>query len=377
MAEPVSVIVPTFNRAHLLGQSLDALLGQSRPPDEILVADDGSKDGTADVVRSYGDKVRYFHKDNSGKADTLNVALTKIAHPLVWIMDDDDLALPDALERMTGLLADKPDAVLSYGRFRRFHADPETGEPVPGPTGYWRPVDDDAFLVTTMEDFFVHPPGMLVRKSAYDVAGPFDKVRTFSEDYDMLVRLARLGPVAGSDEVVFLQRQHDGARGPEAARVSANDRMTKWVEHDQAIFLKLYDDIRLDEYLPRSHPLETERDRRRAHLQRGCVMARKKLWDHAMADFETAAAMELGPFEATEKLIIRRSLAGKYGCRELLTDHALQARIKSLKRIRPNGAAIAALFSRGLMWRIQEAAREGAYAHASHLASMAARLALP
>lgn len=377
MAEPVSVILPTFNRANLLGQSIDALLAQTRPVDEILVADDGSQDGTGDVVRRYGDKVRYFRKENGGKAHTLNVALTMISHPLVWIMDDDDLALPHALELLTRLIATKPDAVLSYGRFRRFNADPTTGEPILGPTGYWRPVDDDAFLVTTMEDFFVHPPGMLVRRSAYDITGPFDVERTFSEDYDMLLRLARIGPVVGSDEVIFLQRQHDGARGPANARVTADDRMKKWVEHDQAIFLKFFDELRLDEYLPRGHPLETDHDLRRAHLQRACVMARKKLWDHALADFNTAAAMDLGPFNATEKLIVRRSLAGKYHCTEVLTDRNLQQRIQALKRVRPNGAAIVSLFSRGLVWRINEAAHHGLYARASHFATMAARFAMP
>lgn len=377
MSEAVSVIVPTFNRAHLIGASLDALLGQTRPPDEILVADDGSSDGTSDVVAKYGGKVSYFHKPNSGKADTLNVTLDRIKYPWVWIMDDDDLAMPDALERLLGLLASKPDAMFSYGRYERFTEDPNTGVQTRGPTGYWRTVDDDAFFITTLEDFYVHQAGLLVHRDAYAQAGPFDPERTFSEDYDMLVRLARVGPCVGTDEVVFLQRQHDGARGAANARVTVDERMAKWVEHDQQIFLKVYERLDLSDYLPRGHLMQNDADRRRAHLQRACVMARKKLWNHALQDFKVAAQMTGGPFDDVEKLIIRRSLAGKYGCAELLSDPQLRAQIQALKAVGPSGPAIRSLLSRGLMWRIREAAGEGQIARASQFAGLAARLAAP
>ncbi len=63
----VTVIVPTFNRAHYLGECLDALLGQTAPPRQIIIVDDGSTDDTAAVAQAYRGRVEYLRQPNGGK----------------------------------------------------------------------------------------------------------------------------------------------------------------------------------------------------------------------------------------------------------------------------------------------------------------------
>jgi glycosyltransferase involved in cell wall biosynthesis len=115
-AMTVSVIVPTFNRAHCIGECLESLLVQTVPPLEIVVIDDGSEDGTADVLARYGDRIRYVRKENGGKPRAVNLGLSLAQGALIWIFDDDDVALPDAIERRLEVLEAKPGIGFVYGQ---------------------------------------------------------------------------------------------------------------------------------------------------------------------------------------------------------------------------------------------------------------------
>jgi glycosyltransferase involved in cell wall biosynthesis len=64
----ISAIIPTYNRAKLLGEAVESALQQTRPPDEIVAVDDGSTDNTEQVVAQYGKRLRYVRQDNAGPA---------------------------------------------------------------------------------------------------------------------------------------------------------------------------------------------------------------------------------------------------------------------------------------------------------------------
>lgn len=374
--EATTAIIPTFNRATLLKACLDAVMAQTLPPAEILVVDDGSSDDTAAIAQSFGEPVTFVWKpENSGKARSLNLALERAQHALIWVIDDDDIVEPDALEKLTWLLRDRPEAGFSYGRHLRFSED-ETGQRTLGDTGYWCTCAPDDFLTATLEDFFVHQPGMLARKALYDEVGPFDESLMRSQDYDMLVRLARAAPCIGTEDVVFLQRQHEGLRGEASRQFGAAERDAKWMAYDARIFRTLFADIELDEFLPRGHAMETKLDERRALIQRGVVYARKSLWDLAVPDFELAGESGGGPLSADEVAILRRAFASKYGCADILEDKTLIDRLRRLKLAEPGGGEILSELARGLRWRVREAAQSGAYRRAAHLAGRVVSMTL-
>lgn len=104
----ISAIVPTYNRAGYLTQAVEALRAQTRKPDEIIVWDDGSTDGTEAAARKMGKAIRYFRSENGGKSRALNAAMREARGDLIWICDDDDLALPDAAETLAGMLRSAP-----------------------------------------------------------------------------------------------------------------------------------------------------------------------------------------------------------------------------------------------------------------------------
>ncbi len=355
MSLAVSVIVPTFNRAGLLKTSIEALLSQTIAPAEVIIVDDGSSDETAGTASAFGSAVQFVHKtENRGKAHSINLAMDMIRQDAVWIVDDDDIVADDALEKLTGLLASQLNAGFAYGRHDRFQED-EAGHRESLGTGYWQDCTPDDFLTTTLEDFFVHQPGMIARRESLALAGPVNESLARSQDYDLLIRLARVSSSVSTQDIVFYQRQHEGDRGVGDDRFSAGERDAKWVSFDQEIFRKLHAEMNLDEFLPGTLSVTTDTDKRRALLQRGVIMARKKLWDMAVGDFSTAATLGADNLSDIEQDTLRRAFGSKYGCREIIEAPGLTRLIRTIGETGPAGPAILRSIARGLRWRIREA----------------------
>ena len=372
--EKTTVILPTFNRSSYLIETLDSLFAQTLQPDEIIVADDGSTDDTPQVMARLEGRVRYIRKANSGKADTLNQIIPTVQNPLIWIMDDDDLAMPNALADMSGLLNGRPEIGFSYGRYERFRVDPQTGEKIIWDCGYWREADRDGFALANLEDFFVHHPGLLVRRTSYETVGPFELRYGRTEDYEMMIRLARRFTPLKTDNVVFLQRQHDGERH---GGLAADQRTTRWMKEEAGIFETARGMLDLPEYLSaadRARPL-TPVLRRRALINRSVVMARHRLWSHALEDLAAACALVGNePLEPQERNAVRRALFSKYGCREVLTDREIKQGLRELARQGPLGRDITRTFAGSLAFFIRTRVQSGRVSEATRYAMLAVSL---
>ncbi len=372
--ETTTVIIPTYNRATYVASAIDSILAQSKPVAEIIVVDDASTDETTAIVERYGTRVCYLRKPfNSGKSASLNLAIERAAHPLIWIMDDDDLARPDAHQILCNLLTATPGTGFAYGRHERF-VDPATTQArrTLG-TGYWREVGPEDFLVATLEDFFAHQPGMLVRKSLYETVGPFATDLPRSQDYEMAIRLARSARSVGTQEVVFDQRVHDGARGPKSDRFAASSATSRWVEADQRIFRKLYENLPLRAYVPGAANELDENHRRRALIQRGVVMARKRLWQQAESDF-TSVLYTHGPISIEEREILARAFASKYGISDVVSDPLARNALAAIGRA-SRGRWLGVCLARGIRWRVREAVLQGRLGEAAAAFSLMTVLA--
>lgn len=316
---PVSVIVPTYNRGHLIGQSIDSLLEQTLQPQEIIVVVDGSTDSTMDVLSRYGKRIRVVRTENGGKSKALNLALSMVSNPYTWIFDDDDIACPDALKRLYPVLEENPGIGISYGTLDTFSGDWPSA--VGAPLTCFQSQDRCFLYLMLMQSFFIWQGAMLVRTECYRAVGAFDERFTRSQDYDMALRLLHRFSAIGVPHVIFHQRQHPGDRGPSHARLRARNAEVVWAGFHRMIANQIHEAHRLEEFVCNSGKPLDARSTITALIQRAMIMARAGVWDKACVDLADAAgrSSELSDFDlnlqelAALRGVFERSSRSRFG----------------------------------------------------------------
>jgi hypothetical protein len=185
-APAVSVIVPTFERREAVQRAVGSVLAQTFSDFELIVVDDGSTDGTGQMLEGVDDRLRYVWQENAGVAAARNRALELARAPLVAFLDSDNRWLPDHLAIVTQLLARHPGAVAA-STCPLFRIGGEDGL-------------DDARLVDLRDDLSTgaRQPGYVscvaARRATVAAVGGFDPAVPAGEDSDLLVRLGTQGP---------------------------------------------------------------------------------------------------------------------------------------------------------------------------------------
>jgi glycosyltransferase involved in cell wall biosynthesis len=225
-APRVSVVVPAYNREHYIGATLESVQAQTFDAWELVVFDDGSTDGTTEVVGTYvadDPRIRLASGPNGGVASARNrgFAETDPRSEFVIFLDSDDQWEPDALSSMVAVLDGHPDYVSVYGQARcmddegcaipgdnleeamraRLRFEGRRLVPVPG----GEPLTFSALAYHN----WVTTPGLhVVRRSVLDEVGGFDPSTDPADDWDLVVRISRHGPIAFLDQIVLHWRRH-------------------------------------------------------------------------------------------------------------------------------------------------------------------------
>ena len=209
MPKSVSVVIPTYNYGRFIADAIQSVLNQTRLPSEIIVVDDGSTDETWDVVRKFGDAVRYIRQDNAGVCAARNRGVSESTGELVSFLDADDTSEPANLERQIAKFESDEEIGMVHCAMREF--DGETGETIRvcmegGEDG----VADN--LLLWEGPVIVGPGGAItVTRKAFDHVGGFDTRMKVGEDWDFCYRVARSFKVAFVAEPLINHRNHNAA----------------------------------------------------------------------------------------------------------------------------------------------------------------------
>ncbi len=201
----VSVIIPAYNCARFIEAAVSSATNQTRKPDEVIVVDDGSTDGTDRVLKQLGPPVRVIHQANAGVAAARNTGLRAAQGDLIAFLDGDDMLTPDSIERRVTIFESSPDVGVVYGDMYVVDADGEAlggrqvRMPGPRPSGF--------VLAELAARSFILIPAM-VRRSALG-AHLFDESLDYCEDYDFWRRLAATCRFQYCGEPVAYYRIHD------------------------------------------------------------------------------------------------------------------------------------------------------------------------
>lgn len=187
----VSVILPTYNRAQLVGRALRSVLDQTYRDFELIVVDDGSSDHTAEVVRSFADpRIRYLcHDENRGAAAARNTGIGAARGEYVAFLDSDDEWLPEKLRRQIEVLQEAPPTVgVIYTDMWRISKEGKK---------YWhssRAMPEDGIVYQhVLDDQLVGicMPSVAVRRGCFAKVGNFDEKFPRLIERDLLIRMAK------------------------------------------------------------------------------------------------------------------------------------------------------------------------------------------
>ena len=188
MPTSVGVVIPTFNRAHLLGRALDSVLAQTLPLRQIIVVDDGSTDSTADVVAGYPG-VSYLRQENRGVSAARNLGIRHCGCDWIALLDSDDEWLPEKLRVQFEALAENPG-------HRLIHSDEiwiRNGRRV-NPADRHRKRGGWIFEYC-LPLCVISPSAAVIERSLLIEAGGFNEQLPACEDYDLWLRICSRFPV--------------------------------------------------------------------------------------------------------------------------------------------------------------------------------------
>ena len=222
----VSVIIPTRNRKHFLSRAIDSVLSQNYPTLEIIVIDDASSDGTDELIRQYGDQVRYFYqKINRGPSAARNFAVAHSIHPFLAFLDSDDYWAPGRLETLMkawssldddyGIVAN--DISLFDDSDRHFK--PKRLTPLSS--------GDISAKQLLIRNRFA-PSAAIMSREAFDKCEGYDDSLLASEDRDLWIRASKNHRIYFINTPLTFMRKHPANISKEADRMQKSILSMLW-----------------------------------------------------------------------------------------------------------------------------------------------------
>jgi glycosyltransferase involved in cell wall biosynthesis len=220
MSPSISVIIPTYNRAHIVPEAIDSVLAQTYGDFEIIVIDDGSTDVTATVLqRRYGEKITCIRIKNSGLPAARNAGIKAARGQYIAFLDDDDEWLPEKLTLQMQLLQNNSGVGLVYCGCLQIDAEGTVlNQLYPEKRG-------TVFNDLLEENYIIgSASAVLVRKELVERAGCFDETLKACEDWDLWIRISRLCLIDYINKPLVRYTLHQGNMHKDIENMEQNTR---------------------------------------------------------------------------------------------------------------------------------------------------------
>ena len=199
----VAVVIPTYNRGHLVARAARSALAQSHRALEVLVVDDGSTDDTAARVRTLADaRVRYVALAHRGVSATRNAGVALATAEIVAFLDSDDVWRPDKLEREVAFLDRHPEVDAVFSDLEKHDGSVFVPSFMRASPIFARRLGNSRYpdgvvlprrqmYLDLLQEVFVKPSALTMRRAAFLAAGGFDESWSSSEDWEFLLRFSK------------------------------------------------------------------------------------------------------------------------------------------------------------------------------------------
>jgi len=187
-APTISAVIAAYQAEAFIAEAVDSILGQTRPPDEVVVVNDGSTDGTGAELRRFGDRIRVVDRSNGGCPAAFNTAFRTARGDFVAMCGADDIWDPRKLEWQLETIRSYPEVDVLFGHATFFGS--MTGEHARPPI--FGLLDGEAFRSALFRANCVCAPTIVIRRSLFEELGPF--IEDFgADDYEYWFRCLRAG----------------------------------------------------------------------------------------------------------------------------------------------------------------------------------------
>jgi len=212
----VTIVIPVFNQERFIAFAIESALSQTYSDCSVLVIDDGSTDGTPDILRQYEKSVTIIHQDNSGTSVAWNTAIHVIKDDYLIGLDSDDEFLPNTVAETVSALKKHSDADVIYSDYEFIDSSGKSTKIVRNPV----PFDPIGQLVSLHDrlgqenNFLPFGHVRLYRRKKLLGIGGYDPQYLYAEDYDLALRLAEKGAkFAHVPKVLYRYRWHQSNKG--------------------------------------------------------------------------------------------------------------------------------------------------------------------
>jgi len=218
----LSIIIPSYNNAHLLPETLASIFNQEFLDYELIIVDDGSTDNTKEVVERHGDRIKYFRQENSGGCSRpRNTGINLATGEYIAMFDSDDIMQPGKIRSQADFLDRNPNVSFVFTDFCDFRGDEILPSHITTCPIFNRlpkqKVGKDAYVInrtdayeTLLVENFIGGSSMMFRKSLFDEVGHYDETLEVSEDIDLTLRVAHKHDLGFICSIGHHRRLHDG-----------------------------------------------------------------------------------------------------------------------------------------------------------------------
>lgn len=235
----VSIIIPVYNGSNYMREAIDSAIAQTYKNIEIIVVNDGSTDNTEEIAKSYGDKIRYYKKENGGVATALNLAIKKSKGKYISWLSHDDVYYPDKIKKQIKIISelsnekqyiiyssydiiDKYSKIISSREFEKEH-----------------PLNKLNSSKFPLIKGLIHGCTLLIPKICFDEIGYFDKNLKVTQDYDLWYKIFPKCEVVFLKDKLIKSREHE----EQGSKVCKNE----YIEECSNLWINMLDNLSIEE----------------------------------------------------------------------------------------------------------------------------------
>ena len=247
----VSIIIPVYNGSNYVKCAIDSALGQDYDNIEVIVVNDGSTDTTEEIAKSYGDKIRYYYKENGGVSNALNFAIINAKGEYISWLSHDDYYLSNKISRQIEELEKITNRdkfiIISNAIIHRIH----NGEIINNNETYIKTLYPCYLtkyeLLKLLLSWEIHGCTLLIPKNVFKTVGFFDETLKITQDYYLWFKLIKFEyHFFLINEILIITRMHEYQDTNKKWSIAKYEQLNLWNFFKKTFQNEIYEDKKIN-----------------------------------------------------------------------------------------------------------------------------------